>query len=263
MKVIYVDDEKLAVRLFQRITQNINDTSFEVFDTPDDALSYAETNRVDLAFLDIEMPNIGGIELAKKLKKLDRNISLVFVTAYAQYALDAFGVDAIGYLLKPYQKRDVEKYIEKKKHIIPVYDKKVYIQTMPNFHIFVNETELQLGKTKYAEMLAAIVASGGSISSSDLSFMLWEDSSLTEKTMNAFRVAFSRLKSILDENGIGYILHSDKTIRYIDKNAVSCDFFELLDGKEKQNQKYNGLFLEEYPWSEQIKENLQKIYTTK
>lgn len=259
LRAIYVDDEKLAINLFRRITQNINDVTFEVFDKPEDAVFYAETNRIDIAFLDIEMPSIGGIELAKKIKKLDHNISLVFVTAYGEYALDAFGVDAIGYLLKPYQKRDVVKFIEKKKHIIPIYDKKVYVQTMPNFHIFVNETELHLGKTKYAEMLAAIVASGGSISSSDLSFMLWEDSSLTEKTMNAFRVAFSRLKSILEENGIGYILHSDKTIRYIDKNAVSCDFFDLLDGNEKLNHRYKGLLLEEYPWSDHIKENLQKI----
>jgi two-component SAPR family response regulator len=54
------------------------------------------------------------IELAKKLKEHGRNISIIFVTAYTKYALDAFGVDAIGYLLKPYQKQDIERIIEKK-----------------------------------------------------------------------------------------------------------------------------------------------------
>ncbi len=203
------------------------------------------------------MPDLGGIELAKRLKELDANISVVFVTAYAKYALDAFGVDAIGYLLKPYLREDIEKFIEKKKHILPVYGKSVFIRTMPNFHIFVDGTELQLGNTKYAEMLAAIVASGGSISSSNLSFLLWEDSALTEKTMNAFRVAFSRLKNILEENGIGHILHSDKAVRYLDKNAVSCDFFDLLDGKEEAVKTYKGLLLEEYVWAEPIKEKLK------
>jgi len=257
LKAIYVDDENLALSLFCRITEGLGGVTFEVFGDPGGALSYAETNPIDLAFLDIEMPDLGGIELAKRLKELDPNISVVFVTAYAKYALDAFGVDAIGYLLKPYLREDIEKYIEKKKHILPVYRKSVRIQTMPDFHLFVDGAEIRLGNTKYAEMLAAIVASGGSVSSSNLSFLLWEDSALTEKTMNAFRVAFSRLKSILEGNGIGYILHSDKTTRYLDKNAVSCDFFDLLDGKEEAIKSYKGFFLEEYAWSESIKEKLK------
>ncbi|HPD89048.1 MAG TPA: response regulator [Oscillospiraceae bacterium] len=257
MKAIYVDDENLALSLFRRMTGEIAGVTFNVFSNPGEALSYAETNRIDLAFLDIEMPDLGGIELAKKLKEQDPNISVVFVTAYAKYALDAFEVDAIGYLLKPYLREDVDKFIEKKRHILPTYDKSVRIQTMPDFHLFVDNTEIRLGNTKYAEMLAAIVAFGGSISSSNLSFLLWEDSALTEKTMNAFRVAFSRLKNILEENGIGYILSSNKTMRYLDKNAVSCDFFDLLDGKEEAIKGYKGFFLEEYAWAEPIKEKLQ------
>jgi hypothetical protein len=78
--------------------------------------------------------------------------------------------------------------------------------------------------------------------------------------MNAFRVAFSRLKSILEDSRVGYILQSNKTLRYIDKNAVSCDFFDLIDRKEEPDHSYKGLFLEEYPWSEYIKEKLTVLH---
>lgn len=103
MNIIYVDDEKPALDNFCLTVRNFpNIKNLQLFQSGKEALEYARKNQVDAAFLDMEMQEMHGLELAKRLKKVNPNINIVFVTAYEQYALQAFGVDAIGYLLKPY-----------------------------------------------------------------------------------------------------------------------------------------------------------------
>lgn len=99
LKCIVVDDEPLALGL---IVSYVKKTPFleyvEEFDNPIDAMEFLENNTVDLIFLDIHMPNLSGIEFAHILKV---STKIIFTTAYDQYALDGFKLDAIDYLLKP------------------------------------------------------------------------------------------------------------------------------------------------------------------
>ena len=112
MNVIYVDDEFMQLQNFKMTAESLEYVdSLNIFDSGKKALEWVDSNPVDVAFLDIEMPEMNGIELARRLKKADRNIRLIFVTAYEQYALQAFGVDAIGYLLKPYDREDIKKQL--------------------------------------------------------------------------------------------------------------------------------------------------------
>ncbi|MGN0140660.1 MAG: LytR/AlgR family response regulator transcription factor [Roseburia sp.] len=118
MKVIYVDDEIASLDNFRMTVNGLSMVEeLNLFQKSEEALKWVEGHSVDVAFLDIQMPGINGIELAKGLKAIDRNIRIVFVTAYEQYALEAFRVDAIGYLLKPYFGEDVEKELEKASYI--------------------------------------------------------------------------------------------------------------------------------------------------
>lgn len=109
---VIVDDEHLArkriVRLLERHSRN-----FEVlaeFDNAMDLLAYIKTNSVDIIFLDIEMPELNGIDA---LKKIPQDIFVVFSTAYKEYALDAFENDAFDYLLKPISQERFDKTLFK------------------------------------------------------------------------------------------------------------------------------------------------------
>ena len=114
MNIIYVDDEKPALDNFRLTVRNFPIIkNLQLFQSGKEALEYAKKNQIDVAFLDMKMQEMHGLELAKRLKKVNPNISIVFVTAYEQYALQAFGVDAIGYLLKPYTCQEVKKELEK------------------------------------------------------------------------------------------------------------------------------------------------------
>lgn len=102
LRVIIVEDERPILELMERLVGR--HPLFEVagiFADPLEALARFEELRPDAAFLDVEMPKMGGIELAGRLRELDEELQVVFTTAYAQYAVDAFGVNAVDYLLKP------------------------------------------------------------------------------------------------------------------------------------------------------------------
>ena len=102
---IAVDDEPLALEL---LTKFINQTSFlelvGKFSNAIEALSFLNQNPVQLIFMDIQMPDLSGMELARILdgKKNSDKTRIIFCTAYHQFAIEGYKVDALDYLLKPY-----------------------------------------------------------------------------------------------------------------------------------------------------------------
>lgn len=96
---IAIDDEPLALK---QISNYIEKTAFlnlqAGFDNAMDALQFISENKVDLIFLDIHMPDLNGMDMAKSL---NNGPEIIFTTAYSEYALDGFKVNAIDYILKP------------------------------------------------------------------------------------------------------------------------------------------------------------------
>ena len=96
---INIDDEPLALK---QVANYIEKTPFlelkESFESPINALSYLQENSVDLLFVDINMPDLNGMDFVKSLTNPPK---IIFTTAYSEYALEGFKVDALDYLLKP------------------------------------------------------------------------------------------------------------------------------------------------------------------
>ena len=113
MKILIVDDEKLARDRLQRHLQELA-AATEIFQAGNglDALTQCEEQKPDIILLDIRMPGMDGIETANKLSELKTPPAIIFVTAYDEYALDAFDSQAIAYLLKPVRKEKLDKAIQ-------------------------------------------------------------------------------------------------------------------------------------------------------
>ncbi len=111
IRTIAIDDEPLALQLVSSYIEKTPALELAgAFDNPIDAMEYLEENPVDLIFLDIEMPDLNGIEFARLLENKPK---LVFTTAYEKYALQGFKLEAIDYLLKPFGYPDFLKAVEK------------------------------------------------------------------------------------------------------------------------------------------------------
>ena len=111
MNCIIIDDEPLARVEMQSLIQEISKVEvLASFSNAFTALDFLKTNQVDLIFLDIQMPLMTGLEFAESLPKQSL---IIFTTAYSQYALKSYDLDAIDYLLKPIEKQRLEKAINK------------------------------------------------------------------------------------------------------------------------------------------------------
>lgn len=111
---IIVDDEPPAIRLLEKYVDKVPFLKLEkTFTKSLQALSFLESNSVDLIFLDIQMPEITGIQLSKIINK---KVQIIFTTAYPEFALESYDVSAIDYLLKPIE---FERFYQAVKKVLP------------------------------------------------------------------------------------------------------------------------------------------------
>lgn len=252
MNVIYVDDEKPALDNFRLTVEDFEEiANLQLFQKAEDAVEWTRKNRVDTAFLDMEMPAMHGLELAKRLKEADPDIRIVFVTAYEQYALQAFGVDAIGYILKPYSRKEVRRELEKAARFRSMPKKRIVIQTIPDFVITVDGEILSMGRTKPEELFALLVDRGSAgITAGEAIACLWPERANDENTQSLYRVTFKRLSDALKEKGIDSLIVSEGRKKYIRTEQVDCDLYHILSGDLTVLRNYSGEYMREYSWAE-------------
>ncbi|BBI35568.1 response regulator [Cohnella abietis] len=113
MRAIVVDDELLVVEQMDRMLVNAGVEVVGYCVNPHEALGMAKALQPDVLFLDIEMPELSGLEIAERVYADKLDMEVVFITAYNQYALDAFRVNALDYLLKPVMEEDLQRSLER------------------------------------------------------------------------------------------------------------------------------------------------------
>jgi two-component system response regulator LytT len=135
INTIAIEDEPLALSL---IKGYIEKTPFlnlvAVFENPLEVLEFVSGENVDLVFLDIQMPDLTGTELARFLGKGPK---IIFTTAYEKYALEGFKLDAVDYLLKPFSYEEFLIAAKKAQHIIDLEKKKMPYLEIKNDFLFI------------------------------------------------------------------------------------------------------------------------------
>lgn len=110
MKCVAIDDEPLALNIISQFCQRIGNIEINCFSHPDKGIEYVRTHVPDLVFLDIQMGEVSGLDLAKQIPE---GVMLIFTTAFANYALEGFELNAIDFLHKPFSFSRFSKAIEK------------------------------------------------------------------------------------------------------------------------------------------------------
>lgn len=143
MNCIIVDDEPLAREAIELLVKDIPYLNLAgSFNNASSAVEFMEGHAVDLIFLDIQMPGITGMEFARTISK---RTLIVFTTAYSEYAIDSYEVDAIDYLIKPVEydrfKKAADKALayhhlllqEEKEHIEPAAEEYFFVKSDRKF----------------------------------------------------------------------------------------------------------------------------------
>lgn len=126
VKVVIADDEKVMAEELQSLLLEIYPDLIIVGMAHDGetALGLVKVGKPDIVFLDIQMPGMSGLEVAEKLAVMEEPPAVVFATAYDEYALTAFSVNAMDYILKPYDETDMARVMDKFERMIAKFSVK-------------------------------------------------------------------------------------------------------------------------------------------
>ncbi len=117
VNILITDDEPLARQRLERFLQDLGEKQIHQAQHGLQAIEYCQNNLVDIIFLDIRMPAMDGLETAQHLCQLPNPPAIVFVSAYDEYALKAFSVNAIDYLMKPVNSEQIHNALKKAKRM--------------------------------------------------------------------------------------------------------------------------------------------------
>ena len=247
MNVILVDDEPLQLMRLSKTAEDVlADCDVHAFGNPVEALEKAKSMTVDLAFLDIEMPGINGIQLAKKLKAINPLINIVFVTAYDQYALEAHRIHASGYITKPVSKAKMEEEMRNLRNpIAEAISQKLQIKCFGNFEVFFAGEPLRFSYKKSKEAFAYLVdREGSAISINELNAILWE-----EDHPSYLRNIIADIQGTLRKAGAGDVFVKRHNECYIDISKVECDAYQYKRDDPDAIRKYRGEYMIQYDWA--------------
>ena len=257
MRAIIVDDEPLMIKRFVRLSSSIPDLKLVgQFETAGEALDYAQNNPIELAFLDVAMPVANGIELAKRLREIRKDILIVFVSAHEEYVWDFNQIGGDYFIIKPYTKETLDMVMERIRLIAQRQQKQLYIQTFGRFLVLRNGKPLNLtGKAK--EILAIVVTKRGKeISNEEIYSTIWEEREYCNASMGVYYNALRRLKQSLEKEGVGDLLRSTARGQMANTSMFDCDYYAWQDKNMDSRDRFDGEFMSEDSWGEYILANI-------
>lgn len=263
MNILVADDEEIILKETVSILKKLRpNAEVKGFTRPDHLLEYAKMHLSDIAFLDIDMGSMNGIDLAKQLKLFYPKINIIFVTAYDEYMKKAFQLHVSGYLMKPVSEKDIEKELENLRNPMEIEtvtrQNRVVAKCFGTFDIFVDGKSLTFKRTKTRELLAYLIdRRGNSVTSGELRAILWENTGWegnqreSDRDRNHyFQMLKKDLIDTLKENGIEDIYRSGWNRYAINPSKISCDYYDYLDDKPEGVRAYNGEYMSQYSWGE-------------
>lgn len=260
MNIIVADDEKIILDGTVAMLKEIRPKAeVQGFTRTTPLLEYAKDHECDIAFLDIEMGGMSGIDVAKQIKIWHPKVNVIFVTAYEQYMKTAFQMHVRGFLMKPVMKKDLEEELQNLRN--PIEEKTAYrvvARCFGNFDVFVNGESLKFKRSKTKELLAYLIdRKGNSITFGEIRAVLWETAGWEKEGKKAdhdknhyFQMLKRDLQQTLRENGIEDIFQSSWNKYAIDPDKISCDYYDYLDNKAEGVRAYNGEYMAQYSWGE-------------
>ena len=254
MKIAAVDNELSALNILTRaIEEALPDAEVKSFRKASALLETARDGFApDVAFLDIEMPGMSGLELAKRLKDIHGDTNIVFVTGFKDYALDALRLRASGYLLKPATPEKVKEEIDHLRIPLPAQksEKRLRVQCFGSFEVFVDDQPVYFPRRRAKELLAYFIDRCGATSTlAEIAEVLWDSGQYGESERKQIHTFLSSLSKTLDDLGVGKVLVKKYNAYGIDVRYVDCDLYRCTSDAAAINT-YHGAYMSQYSWAE-------------
>ena len=261
MHTLTVDDRELIVTQMLGILQKLDPDGSHLGATEStEALRLADAQPLDVAFLDVEMPgDLSGLMLAQQLKERYPRMNTVFITGHQEYALQAFELDASGYLLKPLTLEAVAHQLSVLRFRPDVSNAgKICIRCFGAFEATCNGVPLDFSYSKSKELLACLVDRKGALCSNDtLIGALWPEEPASQQTKARLRKCVKDLKDVLAAVGASDVIqHQDRIGIGLDISRVDCDYYRYLQGDPIAVHQFCGKYMMQYDFAEETRADL-------
>lgn len=256
MIALCVEDEPILIKnLVRTVKASPYITDIFAFDDEIDALEWAEENNFDIAFLDIRLHSMDGLEVAEKLAEKNPNAFFIFCTGYKEFAFDAIQLHLnIGYLLKPVTADAVCAEVDK---MLKKFSKPLAVKCFGNFEVFFNNKPLTFSRKKTKELFAYLIDRRGSIVTPKIICnAIWDNDG---DNMSYFRHLIADLRQTFLELGIENILISEKNGYAVDISKIDCDYYKFMNGDEVAAKNFFGEYMTNYSWAEDTCGELTKM----
>ena len=261
MYLLAVDDERIMLKeLTTELAQVFPNAEIHGFQEPNEAERWAsllvqEGKKLDYAFLDIRMREMNGLELARRLKLLHPGTVLIFCTAYTEYAFDAIGMYAKGYLMKPISAESIVRTLDEMvfdwRKSLEAQEHSFWIKTFGNFEVFVDGQPLLFEREKAKEMLAYLVdRCGASVTTEQLAVVLWEDRPYDRTLKNYVSTILGSLRKTLRKVGKEDILIKSRNHLSVNPEKIRCDAYDYEKGIMSAVNSFRGEYMVNYSWAE-------------
>ena len=261
MYILAAEDELILLKeLTSELGQVFPNAQIQGFQDPLAAEVWAaelaqQGEKLSYAFLDIRMGSMSGIELARKLKMLHPDTVLIFCTAYTEYAFDAMGMYAKGYLMKPISAESIVRTLDEMvydwRKSLDVREDRFWVKTFGNFDVFVDGKPLVFEREKAKEMLAYLIdRAGSSVTTEQLAVALWEDRVYDKTLKNYISTILGSLRKTLRQVGKEDILIKTHNHLSIDPNKIKCDAYDYEKGVASAVNSFRGEYMVNYSWAE-------------
>ena len=247
MKIIAVDDERIALEgLLDVISEAAPTAELTGFEYPEDALAFMNDHDCNIAFLDVEMVEMSGVELAEQLKLRNPDINIIFATGYEEYRKEAYDLHASGYLTKPITVEKVKKELGDLRRPIP-NRKRMRVQAFGNFEAYIDGKPIAFRYSKTKEVLAYLIDRKGALCTlSELQAIIFEDVGGHESYMKSLR---RDLLETLEAADCGNVIVQQRGKLGIVPENLECDYYDWCDGK-RAGIVWHGEYMAQYSWSE-------------
>lgn len=254
MKILCLDDEPLALKMLKLAVEEAKpDAEITAFRKQSDLLEEAKQNGCDVAFLDIHMRGMNGVELAKELKAVNPKMNIIFVTGFSEYTGDAMKLHASGYIMKPVTAEEVKQELDDLRFPIePKSDALLRVQCFGNFDVFLPSGEhVRFERSRSKEIFAYLVhRNGSSCTTKEIAAALFEDEPYDKKQQNYLQILISAMMKSLKKIGAEKVVNKSYNSLSVDVSTLDCDYYRFAELDAGSVNAYQNEYMSQYYWAD-------------
>ena len=237
MRILCLDDEPLALKMLeQAVRQAKPDADITAFRKQSELLEQAKQGGCDIAFLDIHMRGMNGVELAKKLKEVNPKMNIIFVTGFSEYAGEAMNLHASGYIMKPVTAEEVSAELEDLRFPIePKSDVLLRVQCFGNFEVFMPSGEIMKFDRSKSKEIAAV---------------LFEDKPYDAKQQNYIQQLIYSMINSLKNAGVEDVIVRSRNSLSVNVKLLDCDYYRFKELDAGAVNSFQNEYMSQYYWAD-------------